>query len=318
MILEGFIQFENDIPVTIECLGERFPINIGGVDGFLAMPRMFEGFYEVNDRKLGPLRVPNYNGSIDYVENLDWGKVYNSPLGDSYIKGFCIVFPDIEKLEFEEKGQNIFNNLAEWRNTLIENISVRRHTDFRGKRRLILMGGGDGTGEYGLFRKMSWPDKYFRPKSNDMGAIVINVARTFVFDKISFQQILDDTSQINKPLLPFYFFLDAERAKFEKNYRKSLLDCATAVELCFSLVLVNLLPPPNKLNKYNSLKQKRKVLNDLEITLPFNENEYKNGLDNIRNRVIHGGYIPSKEEVSKAVIITENTLYELLPKKHEI
>ena len=135
--------------------------------------------------------------------------------------------------------------------------------------------------------------------------------------------MLDETSQKKKPLLPFYFFLDAERAKFELNYRKSILDLATAVEVCFSLIIVNRLTAQNKLNNYiiskhYSLRQKRELLVAFEVKLPFSDKDYTENLDKIRNRVIHGGYSPTEVEIKKALNITKKTLYELLPDKYEI
>ncbi len=33
MLLEGYIEFENEIPVTLECLGKEYSIKIAGVTG---------------------------------------------------------------------------------------------------------------------------------------------------------------------------------------------------------------------------------------------------------------------------------------------
>jgi hypothetical protein len=126
-----------------------------------------------------------------------------------------------------------------------------------------------------------------------------------------------------KPLLPFYFYLDAEKAELENNYRKSILDSATAIEVCFSMIIAGLLPSQNKFNKYifskhNSLHQKRDLLKALEINLPFSDKEYENNIDKIRNRVIHGGYTPTITEIKASLKITHQTIYNLLPLKYEI
>ena len=73
--------------------------------------------------------------------------------------------------------------------------------------------------------------------------------------------------------------MDAERAKFDKNYRKSILDSATAVEVCFSFLVSKQLPFSNDLNKYvaskhNSLRLKRDLLKALKISIPIKEEAY--------------------------------------------
>lgn len=65
MLLEGYIQFENEIPVSYECLGKEYPIVIAGIEGLLATPRIFQGFNEESERKISQLNFPE-QGDIKY------------------------------------------------------------------------------------------------------------------------------------------------------------------------------------------------------------------------------------------------------------
>jgi hypothetical protein len=320
-ILEGYIQFNNAIPISMECLGKKYPIKISGINGFIATPRMFEGYNESSEQKLGPLQSPNC-GNIKYRNQFYWGSVQSWPNGDSHIVACSIVFPDIDNDSFHEIGNKIVSELEEWRNLLIDNISVMFQEDFRGNTRSIISK-SNGLNTFTLFKKTTGSDKEFIPEEYRNETIFIFLKDRLDFNQNLFQKVLDETSQKKKPLLPFYFFLDAERAKFELNYRKSILDLATAVEVCFSLIIVNRLTAQNKLNNYiiskhYSLRQKRELLVAFEVKLPFSDKDYTENLDKIRNRVIHGGYSPTEVEIKKALNITKKTLYELLPDKYEI
>ena len=319
MILEGYIEFKNSIPVSMACLGKLFPIKIDGFEGFLATPRMFESFNK--ERKLGALQSPT-EGVIKFVPEFHWGSVYSWPDGESAIHACKIIFPDIKEKMFEDAGNRISSQLGKWRSLLIDNISLAMREDYRGTSRSRNISSSDGIGEFALFRKPHGPDNQFIPF--EFGPEIINIVSEEFngFDEERLQQVLNDTSNGKMPLLPFYFFLDAERAKFEENNRKSILDSATAVEVCFSLLIGKLLPTNKELSKYiiskqNSLLQKRELLKVLKESLPIKEDDYKNKLDRVRNKVIHAGYIPSSNEVNSALKIAEQTLYSLLPLRHD-
>jgi hypothetical protein len=314
MIIEGYIELDNTITVSMNCLGKLFLIKIDGLDGFLATPRMFEGFYD--DRKLGALQSPEV-GVVEFISEFYWGSVYCWPQGVSEIRACKIIFPDINEEKFEDFGNRIVSNLDKWLNLPIDNVSFTMRGDYRGPRRAKSSKSSRVAGKFGLFRKLHGPDNYFRPLGGKPEIINVSVSEYNGFNEEELQNILNDTSNGKTPLLPFYFFFDAERAEFDENYRKSILDSATAVEVCFSSIIGKLLPTDNDLNKYihskhYTLQQKRELIKVLKVSLPFKEDDYKNKLDRLRNRVIHAGYIPSSNEVNSALKIAEQTLYSLL------
>lgn len=315
MQIEGYIEFENSIPVTSNCLGKKFPIEIAGLKGIMATPVMFKGFNDTD--KLGPLHAPEV-GKIKFIDQFNWGSVYSWPNGDSEIRACKLLFPSIPEELFEAKGNKIALVIEKWRSLLVDNISFNLRKDYRGATRSKSIS-SFGLGKFGLFKKDSGPDNRFIP--NDPKPIVINVdvgSSSRGFNEVGLSQVLEHASNGIEPLLPFYFFLDAERAQFDEHYRKSVLDSATATEVCFSLIIGRFLPATDDLNKYiyskhSSLRQKRELLKVLKVDLPEKEADYLNKLDYVRNRVIHAGYVPSKREVNAALMIAEKTLYTLLP-----
>lgn len=317
MQIEGYIEFENSIPVTANCLGKQFPIAIAGFNGILATPVMFNGFNGTD--KLGPLHAPEI-GEIKFKDQFDWGDVYSWPNGDSAIRACKILFPNISTELFEVTGNKISLELEKWRSRLIDNISFNLRKDYRGATR-SKTSSRFGLGKFGLFKNLSGSNKRFIPDDHETTVISIEAGLSRGFNEEGLSQVLADASNGIEPLLPFYFFLDAERSQFDEHYRKSVLDSATATEVCFSQIIGELLPTTDDLNKYiyskhNSLRQKRELLKVLKVDLPEKEVDYLNKLDSVRNKAIHAGYVPSKQEVKSALMIAEKTLYTLLPFKN--
>jgi hypothetical protein len=314
MLIEGYIEFENSIPIAVDCLGKEFPIVIAGVEGILATPNMFKGFN--GEEKLGPLEPPQI-GEVKFIDEFHWGSVYSWPKGDSSIRACKILFQDISLESFEKTGNKIVLELEKWRSRLINNISYSMREDYRGTTRSKTIS-SFGIGKFELFKKNAGQNKRFIPVDQEIPSISIVISEFRGFDETTFSQVIKNTSKGIEPPLPFYFFLDAERAHFDENFRKSILDSATATEVCFSQIIGGLLPNTNDLNKYiyskhNSLRHKRELLQALKVVLPETESNYINKLDILRNRVIHAGYTPSEAEVLSALKIAENTLYTLLP-----
>lgn len=317
MEIEGFIQFENAIPVENNCLGKKFSISIGGIKGFLATPAEFQK--SAHERQLGSLQIPAL-GSITYNEHFHWGSLVSLPEGYGKIRACKLLFENITEEELRLSETILLNEISRWRTLLLENLSVRLISDYRGVQKARSLK-SYGLGEFGLFRVNNGKNE--RVSSDFKNSIVIEIGETKSLDCDEFQILLDDTSNGKCPLLPFYFLLDADRAIFEENYRKSVLDCATAIEVCFSLVIGHNLSVEDKLKNYlerkhNSLRLKRSLLKALGLLIPNPELEYDKHLDKVRNRVIHGGYDPTREEARKAFKLTQDTLYYLLSKIYEL
>lgn len=315
MLLEGYIEFDTFIPVSIDCLGKKFPISISGVNGYLITPLMFDGFY--GTEKLGQLKQPG-GGNVNYIDSFNWGYVKNFPEGDSNINACRIIFPDIDKEVFEDTGNKIIKELNNWRELFIDNISVDTKKDFRcGSRNISIK--SSSSIKLALYKKLSGSNKEFHP-SEPIPQIKITYD-SFCFTPESLQRILTETSELKKPLIPFYFFLDSQSAKCQGNYRKSILDAATALELAFTIMIDKLFDDQEKLrkhlsSKHNSLRLKRELLKALQIELPFPEKMYLENLDKTRNRVIHAGYNPNETETENALRISRETIYFLFPNKY--
>jgi len=316
MEIEGHIIFENEIAVTNECLGKEFPIVIAGFEGLLFTP-LIKDSYENKDWTL----KPPLHGIGQYDNHFDWGSLIGWPNGNAIIRACKILFKNIDESLYEQVGNSIALELPKWRTLLIENISLMLKKDYRGSKRVSTIK-TYGLGEFGLFRDLEQKERFI-PEQHKVMKFTFDGDKTQGFGKEGIQEVLNDVSRGKTPLLPFYFLLDAERSIFDKSYRKSILDSATSVEVCFSFLINQHLPYNNEMNKYisskhNSLRLKRELLKALKVDIPIKEQTFIKDLDAHRNRVIHAGHYPNEHEATRTYNIAKETLYTLLPKKYEI
>ncbi len=115
--------------------------------------------------------------------------------------------------------------------------------------------------------------------------------------------------------------MDAWLELKNNNYRKSVLDAATAVELALNKVLRDKSPVDGNytnefLKDYNSLSKKRKLCEFLKIDLP--DYKYDKEFEGLRNRAIHAGTVPTEKESKKALEIANEVLNKIIPNKFEM
>jgi hypothetical protein len=311
MKIEGVIEFPNGIPIQFESLNQEFPIIISDVNGILSTPT------SETDFNIGIHNLLKPQNSTIKNKNFMWGSIMAWPSGLSHMDA-CSIFFDVEN-EPDKIGQKICNSLGAWRKLLIENFSLLAERDLREPIISLTVNVG-GAGQFSLFVNNGIDRKSFQP--DDVISLAIYSKKTSYLGIDDIKNILCRTSKGESPKLSYYFLLDANRAISESNYRKSILDSATALEVCFSDVISEELNVTGKLKDYifkkgDSLYKKRELLKALAIALPKTERDYQLDLESIRNKVIHSGYFPSRLEVIKGYNISKATIDDLIVNKFE-
>lgn len=139
------------------------------------------------------------------------------------------------------------------------------------------------------------------------------------FKAFTLKNVLKSTSQ-NKSLCDEYNLIKDSQIALENNeFRKSIFECASALELCLTNVLKRKLKVNNEklkthiLKMNNSIEKKRKLLETIDIQLPpYN---YQKDVSQIRNRAIHAGVDVSEKEAENAFAIVKQALDNLITNK---
>jgi len=115
--------------------------------------------------------------------------------------------------------------------------------------------------------------------------------------------------------------LEAYRAYAREDYRKSILESATAVELCLTnrikneFEVIGLSFGEKLLKKFRMLGGRFELIRLLEIELP--EIDYQKLLIDPRNEVVHKAHFPDGSIASKVIEVSEGLLALFSPELAE-
>ena len=143
--------------------------------------------------------------------------------------------------------------------------------------------------------------------------------------RLTFTDIKRAIRSYDKTVSVPYEMLDNARVNLvNHDTRAAVLNCATAVEVALKKKLIDYLEGnnvPDKLNKFVLKKADgfAKVVEVLKkLSIPLKDlNDVKVHVMNVRNRVIHGGYSPTHNEVYKSLACTRGALTALDVKMFE-
>ncbi len=302
MQIWGIIHFENGIPISKECLDKKYDVRINGVFGTLKTPAINKTF------EMEKLANPFlFMENREFNETVNWGRTFSWPSGDSILEACTLCF-DISE-DVDEIGQKIFDKLGDWASLLVDNFSLAYLTDLRdpsrGKRINV-----NGVGKYGLHKRMDDVAVHFVGKIEQ---IHIYIKSDPLLSYQAFYSIINNTSGLLGPRLCYYYLLDSERAIHDGNFRKGILDAATALELAFAETIQQKLAVEKSLKDYiekqhDSLSKKRMLLKNMNVKIPLTDKDYQDKIEIFRNRTIHGGYNPTFIEARNCFQIVKETL----------
>ena len=121
------------------------------------------------------------------------------------------------------------------------------------------------------------------------------------FEKL--QDVFDYTSRNFQPILELRLLFESNVALLNGDYRRSVLDSATSLEVMLSRLLkvhLNCDEPllTEILRKYNSIAQRLQLLRTIGLKL-MDTNSYRE-VETLRNYAIHAGREPTNEQAREA------------------
>ena len=144
--------------------------------------------------------------------------------------------------------------------------------------------------------------------------------------RLGFADIKESIRNYDKTVSASYEMLDNARVNLSHyDTRAAVLNCATAIEVALKKMLVGYLESnsvPEKLSKYvmkqaDGYSKQVELLKKLSIPLK-GLSDVKEQVMDVRNRVIHGGYIPSLTEAHKSYACTQVALKDFEAKMFEV
>jgi len=307
MKIVGYIEFDESLRVPDECLGYQFPIMVDSFAGNLFTP--IKGVVGAPPVSSGDVDLEEPITDLKLDLEIEWGRFIGN--NTSQLHAFKIEFNinESDGGKFKECANKLYEGLAKWITRFKANLSafgqsVNTPTSFKNRKDF----------EKGMYDIMYWNgSRLWHPYD------LISTGNLIVrFEKITlreFEQVLRLTSENRQPILELRLLDEARLALIKQDFRKSVLDSATAFELCLTNQLKRKLKVDQPLldeilKSNNSIGKKRKLLSVINEALPTKYN-YEQDIEVLRNRAIHIGTEPTEDEARNALKISREIVKDL-------
>ena len=313
MEIVGYIKLINGLRVTSECLEKSFNIKVNGVQGSLLIPSIPTNLSMVLPGIMPKLIQPKSH--IQFNEDLfEWGRLYSRPSGESIVNRFMIEFEYRTISEFDQIGSKIREGIGSWIIRFRENLfAFEYNIDAPGFKVINSI-----QDDYKLYYRLNVEESSIKDLDKDPEEVFLLIEEPITLKDLA--QTIKITSENKHLILEYQLLKDANQALLNDNYRKSILDCASALELCLTNALKRGLPIKGTflveiLKMNNTIRKKRDLMKFTQQKLP--DYDYQQSIEDLRNRAIHIGKTPTEIEAKKAYKIVKEVVGKLTIEKFE-
>ncbi len=313
MEIFGYFKFKEGLNLCSDCLNKEYDIEISKYKGKLLTPLLIENFKTDKDNIREELLPPKSKFNV-LDKKLNWGMPYSWPEGDSNVSRLLIEL-NIKEFNFSSKSKlKLEGEIENWINRFRINLFAY---DYNIDTPALME--KKSTNDIFEFFELTGNDnvhkKYFE---GTIPLVTINISDAI--KECDLRNVINATSLNKKLVFEYQLLKDANNELMLENYRKSILDSATALEVSLTNAIIRDLEINETLlfhflKKYNGLKQKRELLKLTKNTLP--KLDYEKGIDKPRNEAIHSGKVPTKTEARNAYIIAKKAIDYLITGKFE-
>lgn len=295
-------------------LGKIYPIKIGGIDGTIHTPYLPNWSEEEKRPLQKPLIPPDVAVKWRQGGDIFWGKPCGYPEGDSLLHKVLFVF-EVENLE--DDGKKIKKSFISWFHLLLDYIEILSNQNARTDQSLNIYGDS--------FNVFYWQHNGKAKGISSTESVVISLDNwQKCIDSEIFLRACKLASSGLQPKLSYKLYLEANKAYLQKDYRKTVIECGTAIEYALTEKIISVFKTCGKSSceilrlldqRGNKTLGGRFNLADerLNIDLLQNEYDYRKVLIGPRNDAIHDGQFISERDARRAIEYTQKLLSEILP-----
>ncbi|NOX64617.1 MAG: hypothetical protein GXO85_02180 [Chlorobi bacterium] len=298
------------LPLKSGCLNQSFIFSINGFKGRIYTPGLCIGFKddEMNFNKT--LEEP----SCEYMfrDPIHWGYIVSWPNGNSRISCLKLEIDIPSKINIDDIKENLLSKTNSWIARFEVNVFAK-HLLFG---RFNIQVENEDPTNYAYYHLNQASQTYQKLTSDTIRSVSINIHDNFL-NPSELKLIVDNTSRNLESKLEYQLLCESQSALYNGDYRKSILNGATALEVCLTRVLkLNLQINDKKLllkflNMNNSISKKREILSEFTpLKMPLEK--YQVDVEKIRNSVIHAGFEPNKIQAEKAYNIVARAINQLI------
>lgn len=310
--LFGVVEFSHEILCAKDSLGATLPISIGNHPGTLEMPRFPAEIIQGKMLSESPLLAPSAAiGWKHGAQPIYWGQPIAMPSGMSEVARALLRF-DMPETEIEERSVELKQMFNGWRDSLEDYIEA--YTKQRLDRFVDVEGSANGL-------ELLWIDddgKFARPDRVSRAFINVIVAAGDISLHVDTLGVIAKLISEGEAVpLEYRIQLEAYKAMRSKDYRKAIVETASAAEIALTEAIKDKLRnagltfAEGLLGRFRTLGGRLELARILQVDLP--DVDIKSLLVSPRNHVTHGAYFADRGIARKAIRVTDSILERLRP-----
>lgn len=315
IFLLGVIEFSSPLLCSADALGKAVAIEIGEYQGTLTFPSLPEWKENeqnpLNKNLVAPEEAKTWKRGD---QPLYWGSPQNYPAGDSSVDRALLKI-DIPEDDVESAAEKIYENFNAWLGLFEQYVTLFTTQNIR-----LPVTGGDGPGRIELYDNREDKIVYIPDKRAIPITLYVCTGKT----SLDLRQLKDAISFSSSgfPLrLEYRMLLQAYHARGEGDYRKAIIEAATALEISLTERIKEEFQSQNisfgeaLLKKYRMLGGRFELARVLGIPLP--DKDYKGLLIEPRNEVIHKADFPTRDMANQVINDVKEILDLFSPIMHQ-
>jgi hypothetical protein len=311
----GIIEFAEALFCAADTLGQAIDISFAGYEGTLTLPSLPEWGRDEQDPLRKPLLAPPPARTWKCGDSLiNWGRPNSYPDGTSNVELALLEFSLVSE-NAETNAQEIYAAFGPWLRLFEQYVKLLTTQQTRTR-----VSGGDGPG---MLKLLFDEDSGLRhiPRNISTSIIIIMGGSD---ESLHLEQIKEAAKLASKgfhPRLQYQMLLEAYSARRKKDYRKAIIEGATALEICLTMRIEDefnmqgIAFGDKLLQKFRMLGGRFELIRLLGVNLP--EKDYSTLVINPRNDVVHRAAFPDEALANQVIAEAEELLQLFSPQLYD-
>lgn len=314
--LYGLIEFSDELYCASDSLGSSVNIVLANYPATLTLPSL--PIWELNEKDplrkylTGPKPADKWKRGNDLIF---WGRPTSYPDGNSLVK-FALLEFSLDPEVIENVTQEVYSCFPAWLDLFEKYVILL--TKQNTKNRIVSNKGGHSGLE--LLHDNGKKLNFIQSKNFESIQILLDSDDESLHYE-QFTKASHLSSNNLKPRLEYQLLLEAYFARLKDDYRKVIIEGASALEVCLTSRIQEefdrqgIIFGKKLLDKFRMLSGRFELVRILGINLP--DIDYQTVIINPRNDVVHRASYPDRETAYLFIKEVEDLIYLLTPQLHE-
>lgn len=303
----GHIVLNTPLPCHGSCLNKKIEIIIGQHVGHLYTPILKN---DIEKESLPYLSEPFPQSTVKFNQEVNWGRLVDSGNNISSVETLKFVFNIVDE-KFLNDPDKFIEDTDRWLKRFEENLFPLYWILYLGTIRVE----GEMNHNFKYYFKNYEAETQDLYQKHSFTNINLNIQEKDGVNLKLLKKIVRFSNQNKEISIDYRLLRDAHKCFLAGDYRESILYIGTCLDILLDTLILERLPTRSKELKRSILKGNRTIFKKLEIIQMFGPKikgleDVQKKISNIRNDVIHAGFVPSETECLQSYTLIAKLMIE--------